>query len=155
MRSLYVLSGLPGSGKSTWAEEFKKTHKEPTFIIASDEIRIELGGYPQYFEEESKVWKLFYERMNEPLVYDDANVIMDSTCLEDKFRRLAVEKAGRFDRKVLVFFNVSPSICKFRNENRHDDRKVKDYAMDEMIENFHYPSDEVISLYDSVLVISI
>jgi len=154
MRTLYVLSGLPGSGKSTWAEDFKKTHKEPTFIIASDDIRVELGGYPQYFKEETKVWELFYSRMNEPLIYNDVNVIMDSTCLEDKFRKLVLEKSQKFDRKVLVFFNISPSICKTRNENRESDRRVKESAMDIMIENFHYPSDEIISMYDSILVIS-
>ena len=155
MKSLYVLSGLPGSGKTTWAGEFKKTHKEPSFIVASDDIRVELGGYPQYFEEEEKVWDLFYSRMNEPLIYNDVNVIMDSTCLEDKFRKLIIEKAGNFDRKVLVFFNVSPSICKTRNESRESNRRVKETVMDKMIENFHYPCDEVISLYDSVLIVSL
>ncbi len=154
MRTLYVLSGLPGSGKTTWAEDFKKTHKEPTFIIASDDIRVELGGYPQYFKEEAKVWELFYSRMNEPLIYNDVNVIMDSTCLEDRFRKMVLEKAKNFDRKVLVFFNISPSICKARNESRESDRRVKESAMDMMIENFHYPSEEVISMYDSILVIS-
>lgn len=154
MRTLYVLSGLPGSGKTTWAEDFKKTHKEPTFIIASDDIRVELGGYPQYFKEEAKVWELFYSRMNEPLIYNDVNVVMDSTCLEDRFRKMVLEKAKNFDRKVLVFFNISPSICKARNENRESDRRVKESAMDMMIENFHYPSEEVISMYDSILVIS-
>jgi len=155
MKTLYVLTGLPGSGKTTWAAEFKATHKEPTFIIASDDIRVELGGYPQYFKEEQKVRELFYSRMNEPLFYGDVNVIMDSTCLEDKFRKLIIEKSGEFDRKVLVFFNISPSICKARNENRELDRRVKDAVMDTMIENFHYPSDEIISLYDSILVVSL
>lgn len=58
MRVCYILSSVPGSGKTTWALNFKATHLN-TFIVSSDEIRKELGGSYQYFKEEERVWRIF------------------------------------------------------------------------------------------------
>ena len=59
MRKIFVLSGIPGCEKSTWANKFKVENPNNTFIIASDDIRMEIGGAYQYFEEENRVWDLF------------------------------------------------------------------------------------------------
>ena len=61
MRICYILSSIPGSGKTTWAKNFKACNLN-TFIVSSDEIRKELGGTYQYFKEEERVWKIFFSR---------------------------------------------------------------------------------------------
>ena len=65
MRKMILLSAVPGAGKSTWAENYRRLNSdERVFIVSSDEIRKELGGSYQYFKEEAKVWSLFLERTN-------------------------------------------------------------------------------------------
>ena len=43
MKTLIVLSAMPGSGKSTWAKKYQEEHPH-TLIISSDKIRYELTG---------------------------------------------------------------------------------------------------------------
>ena len=63
MKKVIIMSGIPGCGKSTWANNYIANNpKEKVFIVASDEIRKELGGKVQYFEEEDKVWNIFLTR---------------------------------------------------------------------------------------------
>lgn len=55
-----ILSGIPCSGKSTWAEQ------QNLPIISCDKIRKELFGktYKQTFKNEIEVWDKFYEQVN-------------------------------------------------------------------------------------------
>lgn len=154
MRILYVLSGIPGSGKTTWANKFQKSHKN-TFIVSSDEIRKELTGAYQNFKEENKVWSLYYSRVNEySLLKNDANIICDSTALIDEYRLLPLNYKGKYDKKVLVYFNVSPSICKSRNEKREKEKRVIETVMDTMINSNQYPKEETIKKFDEFLIIN-
>ena len=90
MKKMILLSAVPGAGKSTWAENYKRLNpEERVFIVASDEIRKELGGSYQYFKEEAKVWQLFLGRANDyAKEYEDVTVILDSTNLTNKYRRM-------------------------------------------------------------------
>ena len=42
MRTLILLSAIPGSGKSTWARKYQKEHQN-TYIVASDGYESEEG----------------------------------------------------------------------------------------------------------------
>lgn len=155
MKTLYVLSGIPGSGKSTWAQEFLNTHKDNTFIVSSDDIRMELGGAYQYFDEEPKVWKLFYERIREySQKYDDVNVIADSTCLQNQFRVLAFTEAPQYDRYILMFFNADKELSKERNRLRPNGKVVIPEAMESLIKELELPNEQVNNLYDEVIIIT-
>lgn len=59
MANLYILSGCPGSGKSTWA----KSHINPYFdkYVSRDDIRFSLvKENEEYFSKEKEVYRLFY-----------------------------------------------------------------------------------------------
>ena len=109
MKKMILLSAVPGAGKSTWAENYKNSNpEENVFIVASDEIRKELGGSYQYFKEEARVWQLFLDRANDfAKQYEDVTVILDSTNLTNKFRQMYFEKTPDFDKHVLVYFDVT------------------------------------------------
>ncbi|MFA5422183.1 MAG: AAA family ATPase, partial [Bacilli bacterium] len=57
-KKLIVLSGIPGSGKSTYAHEYAFKHGDVA-IVASDQIRLELFGRADDFSNEDSVWKRF------------------------------------------------------------------------------------------------
>jgi predicted kinase len=63
MRTLFVLSAIPGSGKSTWAKKYQKEHAN-TFIVSSDDIRYEFFGKANDFRNEPLVWDTFLKRIN-------------------------------------------------------------------------------------------
>lgn len=154
MKELILLSAIPGAGKSTWANEYIKNHKN-SFIISSDEIRKELGGSYQYFKEENKVWSLFLSRANDLAEkYDDVCVIMDSTLLDDDYRKMYLDATPSFDKHTLIYFDISFDLACKRNVERKEDKVVPQYAMDSLYRKFIKPSDDLIQLFDSYIVIS-
>ena len=91
MKTLIVLSAMPGSGKSTWANQYQKEHPH-TLIVSSDQIRFELTGQTQDFSKQKEVWELFSLRIHEyAKMYDDVTVILDAltdlNCLREKYVR--------------------------------------------------------------------
>ncbi|MDY2728173.1 MAG: AAA family ATPase [Candidatus Onthovivens sp.] len=154
MRVLYILTSVPGSGKSTRSLNFKATHLN-TYIISSDEIRKELGGSYQYFEEEDRVRKIFFARANKiAREHRDCSVILDSTCMNDYYRELYLSKCSSFDKKVLVYFNVPFNICRKRNKSRMVEKQVPDAAFNDIIKKFKAPSEETKKLFDEVIEIN-
>ena len=78
MKTLIMLSAMPGSGKSTWAKAYREAHPH-TLIVSSDEIRYELTGTTQDFSKQKEVWELFSLRIHEyAKKYDDVTVILDA-----------------------------------------------------------------------------
>lgn len=157
MRKMILLSAVPGAGKSTWAETYKRSNpEEKVFIISSDEIRKELGGTYQYFKEEAKVWELFLGRANEHAEQnEDVTVILDSTNLSNRYRQMYFEKTPLFDKHVLVYFDVSFDRACERNLSRHEMKVVPHYAMVRLYEELEPVDQETINLYDEYIEIKI
>ena len=153
MRTLILLSAIPGSGKSTWSRTYQNEHPN-TFIIASDEVRTEIAGDPQNFNHEAEVWETFLNRINAYAnTYEDCTVIADSTNLLNEYRLFYQKSTPKFDKHILVVFQIPYEICVKQNKMRQHSRIVPDYAMDRMHEMFEQPSQEVMDVYDEVLFI--
>ena len=76
---LIVLSGVPGSGKSTYCQAYKELYEVNNIkvnIVSSDEIRMELFGRYDSFESEKLVWEIFrrYQKGKEPVDAQDYRV---------------------------------------------------------------------------------
>ncbi len=153
MRTLILLSALPGSGKSTWANAYKASHPH-TYIVSSDEIRVELFGKAQDFRDERMVWDTYLKRLNEyGQEHEDATVIADATNLQNKYRRYYFEETPGFDRHVLVYFKIPYETCCRQNKMRNNDRIVPDKAMEKLYAELEEPDEETINLYDEYLTI--
>ena len=76
---LLVLSGVPGSGKSTWAKEF--IANENAVIVSRDAIRFSLvPENADYFSRENEVIACFYTQINDSLASGQYDyVIADAT----------------------------------------------------------------------------
>lgn len=151
VKTFYLLSAIPGSGKSTWAAKFKNEH-ENVYIVSSDEIRVELFGAAQNFSNEKLVWETFLKRIKEIARSNkDCYVIADATNLENKFRLYYYENTKEYDRHILVLFPLSFKQCQIQNRQRDEGRVVPYKVMGRLNKQFEEPNEEVISLYDEII----
>ena len=61
MAKLYIMVGLPGSGKSTYSKKLSKEINAE--IVSSDDIRIELFGIDKKVPNSKKVFKEMRKRI--------------------------------------------------------------------------------------------
>lgn len=131
----YMAVGIPGSGKSIWAE----THKNElnAVIHSSDEIRAELGD----INDQSKntvVFQMLHQRVKDDL-RNGKNIIIDCTSLSRK-RRIHMLKNELYNidcEKICILFATPYEICLRNNANR--ERKVPEDVIERMIKNFEVP----------------
>jgi len=146
-----LLSAIPGSGKSTWAEQYKLTHNN-VFIVSSDTIRKELGGAYQNFNNEDAVWeKYLKDIMKYKDAADDVTVIGDSTNVINKHRKFYAESVTGFDKKILVIFRRDLDTILKYNKERMPGRIVPEEAIQMIWNKWEEPTQEVLDLYDEVI----
>lgn len=153
MKELIVLSALPGSGKSTWAEQYRLTHKHVK-IVSSDGIRKELTGQYQDFNCEKEVWEIYDKRIREFLDNnDDVTVIADSTNITNKFRLKYLKSGYNYDKVILVIIKKKLRTILKQNRVRNEAKFVPEYAIKNMWDIWEDVSEEVHEKYDEVLEI--
>ena len=150
MKTLIMLSAMPGSGKSTWAKAYQEAHPH-TLIVSSDEIRFELTGQTQDFSKQKEVWELFSLRIHEyAKKYDDVTVILDAlndlNCLREKY----VKENPEFDKYELVVFPRTVEEIRYWNKQRKEVSIVPDDQLEVLINKWEEPSEEIIKLFDTI-----
>ena len=150
MKTLIILSAMPGSGKSTWARKYQEEHSH-TLIVSSDDIRFELTGTTQDFSKQKEVWELFSLRIHEYAQrYDDVTVILDAlndlNCLREKY----VKENPEFDRYELVVFPRTIEEIRYWNKQRKECSIVPDDQLEILVKKWEEPSEEVIKLFDTI-----
>ena len=131
----YMNVGMPGSGKSHWAE----THKDElnAVVHSSDSIREELGDVNDQSKNE-EVFKILHQRIKDDL-RAGKNVVYDATNLNRK-RRIAFLENELKDipcEKICILFATPYEICLSNNFAR--DRQVPEEVMERMYKNFETP----------------
>ena len=150
MKTLIVLSAMPGSGKSTWANKYKEEHPH-TLIVSSDQIRYELTGQLQDFSKQKEVWELFSIRIHEyAKAYDDVTVILDALNDLNPLREKYVKENPEFDKYVLVLFPRTIEQINYYNKQRNDEQVVPDDQLEILINKWEEPSKDVIKLFDEI-----
>lgn len=150
MRTLLLLSGLPGSGKSTWSRQYKRLHPSAQ-IVSSDEIRKEFFGTTANFSDEARVWSTFLDRLKRFGKQEGAIVIADSTNLNNHYRRYYVDSTPEYDHHVLVIFDIPASDCELLNDQRTGDRRLPLEAMKRLESQFEPLDEETEKAFDEVV----
>lgn len=136
MSKLVITVGMPGSGKSYFAE---REREKGAVIISSDSIREELYGDVNDQKHNAEVFDTMKKRTIVALRNGDY-VVYDATNLNAK-RRINFLKELRREVKefeaICAVFAVPYEECCRRNENR--ERTVPDYVMERMYKNFQPP----------------
>ena len=148
MATLYIMCGIPGSGKSTFARSHIRhdaPYKENRGIIhvSRDIIRFHLVKEDEpYFSREDEVWKEFVRQINYYL-NEGFDVMADATHINTGARRKLLKEIKVKDIDLqAMYFDVPISICLKRNSKREGRECVPESAIKRMYSQFEEPSFE-------------
>ena len=142
-KRVFLMCGVPGSGKSTWARQRVGTYGG--YHISRDEIRFaildERGG--DYFDYENEVIRTFVARINELLDSDEqcVDIYVDATHLTDNSRNQIMRQLHLEDAyKIAVWMKVPLIVCIARNDERTGRAKVPRKTIADMYNRARRPS---------------
>ena len=148
--TLYVLCGLPGCGKSTWAQnKLKENYDKPDHIwdyISRDQVRFSIVKEEEdYFSKEKQVFYEYVKRIVSSLEDNYVlNTIADATHLNEVSRDKLINAIKKmrpnlnFDI-VMVYFDIPIEVCQFRNEKRTGRARVPESVINRMAATFEFP----------------
>lgn len=140
MATLYVMCGIPGSGKST----FIRTHinKQQQVWVSRDVIRYRMVDEEEsYFSREDEVWEEFIRQIN-AFLQDGYDVFADATHINQGSRRKLLNEIYVECKKEVVYINTPVSLCLERNLDREGRECVPSKVIHRMYHQFEEPSFE-------------
>lgn len=155
MSTLWLMAGVPGSGKSYFAKNVLK--KEYSwFYVSRDEIRYDLVKENEpYFSKEDKVFDVFIHRINFYLgMAGNNDIIADATHISQAsrmklLRRLNLEGVN----VIIVWMNTPEHICLERNKQREGRECVPDDVIHNMYMRRQHPANDKFK-YAAILEVS-
>ena len=142
-KRVFLISGIPGSGKSTWVRE--RIAKYGGHHISRDEIRFNLldkyGG--DYFSHEDEVINTFYNNINELLDSDEqcVDIYVDATHLTRTARMNVLNKIHKEKAYLIaVWFDIPLELCLARNDKREGRARVPRQTIEDMFRRYSKPS---------------
>ena len=142
-KRVFLICGVPGSGKSTWVRE--RIAEYGGYHISRDEIRFaildERGG--DYFDYENEVIRTFISRINELLDSNEqcVDIYVDATHLTRSSRNQIMRQLHLDDAyKIAVWFDIPLELCLYRNNQRAGRALVPADTIENMFTRFSKPS---------------
>ena len=143
MRTLLLMRGCPGAGKSWWIRE----HNLQNYTICPDELRtlcssMELKSdgtfrITQEQENEKKVWNILFEILEHRMSRGDFTVI-DATCSKTKdiqqYKDLA--EHYRYRMYIVDFTDIPIEVCLKQNKMRPEEKWVPEEAIKNIYARF-------------------
>lgn len=116
--TLWLMSGAPGSGKSTWAKN--RTEQCGGMWISRDEIRFsKLKDGEDYFSHEDEVIDTFIEMIQLCIDNKVHDIYADASHLTEKARERILSKLRLNDYKIgAVILHTTLGTCFKRNDTR-------------------------------------
>lgn len=144
MKTMYILCGLPGSGKTTWAKG-KIESSTDTIYVNRDDFRNSLfcGKYT-FNKNIEPVIKATVEEMVSQALLNDVSVIIDETNLTEEKRRKWIEKGSLYGGKqVIVHFTAMDECLENRmRDPRGISREKWESVINGMKETFEPPTED-------------
>lgn len=132
MNKLFMLVGLPASGKTTCGKRLAES--EDALIVSSDEVRKELLGNENDQTNNEDVFKEVENRIIKEL--KERNVIYDATNISFKRRMNFLQRIKNVE-KIAIIIATPYDECIERNNKR--ERKVPEDVIKRMYYNFYIP----------------
>ena len=135
------MSGLPGSGKSTWVK--KQLNNKGGFWASRDAMRFSMVSEDEpYFERENEVFNAWIaqicEALANPMIED---IYIDATHLNDRSREKTLSRLPKenINKITNVVFLVPIETCLERNSQRTGREVVPEDAIRNMQKSFKMP----------------
>lgn len=142
-KKIYMLCGVPGSGKSTWAREQVVKLDGKGIIISRDVIRFSmLGDDDAYFAHEDEVFDEFIKEIQEAINdQEHTSIFIDATHLNEKNRNKVLSRVWRMKDDVVigVYFDIPLEECLRRNAQRTGRALVPETVIKNMYESLTKP----------------
>ena len=146
---LYIMCGIPGCGKSTFAQEFlqklSSSGVDKRICVSRDAIRFSmLKDSEDYFTHENEVFDSFVHTIATQL-QDGVSVIADATHIDMSSRKkltYAVDKIFSDYDIVYITFDTPLETCLARNALRLGRACVPEAIIRHMYDKFRLPRDD-------------
>lgn len=142
-KRVFLLSGIPGSGKSTFIKN--RIADYGGIHISRDDVRFAMIGEDEdYFAREDEVFNEWIRQCQKAIdgdVYRD--IYIDATHISDHSRAKTIHhlNINRDEAMLICVRVVVPfEVCKYRNSLREGRARVPDEVISSMYKNFSYPS---------------
>ena len=136
--TVYMLVGVPGSGKSTTRAKLVQRHPNAVVLCPDDHLMVK-GKYVWTRESCSAAWAKCH-KMFKDVLRAGGVAIWDATFTNPGMRHGVVREATKYHSKVIAYeMNTPFSVCEERNAARTEDRRVPPDAMGRMIANYMAP----------------
>lgn len=146
MNKLIFLIGLPGSGKSTYANKYLA---EDCKILSSDGIRKELFGDENNQENNQLVFRTLYERAKQ-FLKQGKNVVIDATNVNTEERKKSLENFKDFEvKRIAIVINTPLEKCIQQDKQR--ERNVGSAVIYKFAKIFSMPTKQ--EGFDEVIVV--
>lgn len=158
--ALYIMVGIPASGKSTYAhKEQKKLEAEgyTTAIISRDQIRKRLVKNKEYFSCENEVFDTFVNKINDCIKSGINYIFADATHISAGSRAKVLNQLNLNSSINLIFevFPITLETALERNRNREGFARVPDSAIQKMYERFSIPTTKELKKYNCNIFINV
>lgn len=143
MKRMYVMVGVPGSGKSTFIKNHINGIKTSYAVISRDEIRFSLVAEDEpYFSKETAVFNKFISDIKESLKENDVTIV-DATHINGGSRGKLFRALGSTLKDVQVValvIKVPMELAIERNNMREGRSLVPESAIENMYSQFSLPT---------------
>lgn len=146
--TLYMLIGMPGSGKSTWVEK----HREGKIVLSTDnyieDIAFKAGKtYNEVFQVAIAAAEINLAQWRNIAIQTCSDIIWDQTNLSKSARAKKLHLIPDNYRKVAVVFHVPEEELTRRLANRPG-KTIPEHVLRSMQKSFEYPS--LVEGFDSI-----
>lgn len=120
-KTLYLLCGPAGAGKSTWVRKQCAKSPKKNIHISRDEIRFsKISSQDEYFAHENEVFEDFIQKIQEAIDSKTfENIYVDATHLNEKSRNKVLDRLSLKKVDIVpVDFLIPVEICLRQNELR-------------------------------------
>lgn len=137
-QTLYILVGISGAGKSTYAR--KLAVETDSIVVSSDEIRGEVCGDPSDQSKNGFIFNVLIPQRVMMGLENGRSVIFDATSLTPKDRKAIMRLASESVRKECHYFE--PDLEKSLSNQSKRDRQVPSWVVEKQFKKFVRPTYE-------------
>lgn len=151
MGKMYLMTGLSGSGKTTWAKQFCEKHKGDIVYLGIDDFYKAYNGDERIHTHQFEVWINFFEEIHKHELAGNS-VLIDTNAITSSDRRQFIDWFPGFSQHNLIAVSTPRYLRRQNNRGRY--RVIPEDEMDKMEERAESIYDgTVYGLFDNVMTV--